>query len=54
VVENIDVSDRIRSGYSMVIVWATIPPSEAPTMCALSNLSASSSPTLSAAMSDSV
>ena len=54
VVDIIEVSDRIRSGYSMATVWAIIPPSDAPARWALARPSASNSPTVSAAMSDSV
>ena len=54
VLDMIDVSDRTRSGCSIAIVWAIIPPIDAPTRCALSSPSASSRPTVSAAMSDSV
>ena len=54
VVDMIDVSDRTRSGCSMAIVWTIIPPIEAPTMCAAGISSASSNPTASAAIVDSV
>ena len=50
----IDVSDRTRSGCSIAAVWAIMPPIEAPTRWALSSSSASSRPSVSAAMSDSV
>jgi hypothetical protein len=54
VVDMIDVSDRTRAGCSIAVVWAIIPPIDAPTRCALSSSRASSRPTVSAAMSDSV
>jgi hypothetical protein len=43
-----------RPGCSIAIVWAIIPPIEAPTTWAPSSPSASSRPTASAAMSESV
>ena len=50
----IEVNDRTRLGCSIAAVWAIIAPIDAPTKCALSRPSASSSPTVSPAMSDSV
>jgi hypothetical protein len=50
----IEVSERTRSGCSMATAWAIMPPIEAPTTWALSKPRASSRPTVSAAMSDSV
>jgi hypothetical protein len=50
----IDVSVRTRSGCSIATVWAIIPPIERPTTCADRRPSASSSATVSAAMSESV
>ena len=54
VVDMIEVSVRTRSGCSMAIVWAIIPPIDAPTTWAVSMPRASSSPTASSAMSESV
>lgn len=54
VVDITEVSERTRPGCSIATVWAIAPPSEAPTRCALSSPSASSSPTESAAMSERV
>ena len=51
VVDMIEHSERTRCGKSIATCWAIIPPIEAPTMCALSIPSASSSPAVSAAMS---
>jgi hypothetical protein len=50
-VEEIQVSVRILAGWRIAIVWATIPPSERSTMCALSQPSASSTLMASSAMS---
>ncbi|MGB8200356.1 MAG: hypothetical protein WCF33_11765 [Pseudonocardiaceae bacterium] len=54
VVDIIDVIDRTWAGYLIAIVWATIPPRETSTRWALPYSSASSRPTVSAAMSDSM
>ena len=54
VLDMIEHSDSTRSGCSIAIVWAIIPPIEAPTMCARSMPRWSSSPTASPAMSESV
>ena len=51
VVDMIEVSVRTRSGCSMAMVWAIIPPIDAPTTWADSMPRASSRPTASAAMS---
>ena len=53
VVDMIEVKVRTRAGCSMAIVWAIIPPIEAPTMCADSMPRWSSSAMPSAAMSES-
>ncbi len=53
VLDMIDVSDRTRAGDSIATVWAIMPPIDAPTRCALSSSRWSSSPTVSAAMSES-
>ena len=51
----IEVSERTRSGCSIATVCAIIPPIDAPTRCArIRRPRASSRPTVSAAMSDSV
>jgi hypothetical protein len=54
VLDMIYVSDWTRSGCSIATVCAIIPPIDAPTTCAPSSPSASSRPTVSPAMSDSV
>ena len=54
VVDMIDVSVSTRSGCSIAIVWTIIPPIDAPTTWAARCRGASSRPTASAAMSDSV
>ena len=51
VVDMIETSERTRSGCSIAIVWAIIPPIEAPTTWADSIPRWSSRPTVSAAMS---
>ena len=51
VVDMIDVRLRTRSGCSIAIVWAIMPPIDTPTTWAPSMPSASSRPTASAAMS---
>ena len=51
VVDMTDVNERTRCGYSMAIVWAIIPPIEAPTTWARSMPNTSSSSTASFAMS---
>ncbi len=50
----IETSESVRSGCSIATRWAIMPPIEAPTMCARSIPRASSTPTLSRAMSLSV
>jgi hypothetical protein len=50
----IDTSDETRSGCSIAIVWAIIPPIEAPTTWAARTPRWSSRPIASAARSDSV
>ncbi len=50
----IEASERTRSGCSKAIVWAIMPPIEAPTTWARSTPRWSSRPTASPAMSDSV
>ena len=50
----IDPRDRTRSGRSIAITWAIIPPIEAPTTWAEPMSSASSKPAESAAISESV
>ena len=47
----IDTRLRTRLGCRMVIVWATIPPSDTPSTCARAMPSASSRPAESSAMS---
>ena len=54
VVDIIEVSVSTRSGCSIAIVWAIIPPIDAPTTCARSIPSAVSRPKPSSAMSLSV
>ena len=49
-----DIIDATRSGCSIAIVWAIIPPIDAPTTWARSTPRWSSRPIASAAMSDSV
>ena len=50
-VDMIETSESARSGCWAATIWAIMPPIEAPTICALSMPSASSSPTASSAMS---
>ena len=52
-VDMIEVSVRTRDGCAMAMVWAIMPPREAPTMWAESQFSASSTATASSAMSSS-
>ncbi len=54
VVEYSDIRLRTRSGCSIAIVWAIMPPIDEPHTCAVSMPSWSSRPMPSAAMSDSV
>ena len=54
VLDMIDTSDSTRSGCSAAIVWAIMPPIEAPTTWAASISRWSSRPAASAAMSASV
>ena len=54
VLDMIDASDSTRSGCRNAIVWAIMPPIDAPAMCARSIPRQSSSPTPSSAMSASV
>ena len=54
VLDMIETSDSVRCGYRIAIVWAIMPPIEAPTTCARSIPRWSSTPTLSPAMSASV
>ena len=49
-----EASVRTRPGCRMAIVWAIIPPSDAPTTCAESTARASRRPMLSSAMSSKV
>ena len=51
VVENTDARERTRSGCSIAMVWAIIPPIEQPTTCACSTPRVSRTPMPSAAMS---
>ncbi len=51
VVDMIEVSDSTRSGCSMAVVWAIIPPIDMPQTCARSTPRWSSRPATSAAMS---
>ncbi len=54
VIDMTEMSEATRVGCSMATVWAIIPPIDAPTTWARSMPRWSSSPTASAAMSDSV